>query len=154
MLSWTLMASLAMAEPDRNEITESNPAVTAPQPILTPQEIYQLLDDERWSKGVIEARRLLAAEPSSGLAYLTLGDALSHYPNGDGDIYLAFDAWMTAKTLTPSRSSLNKIAQKRLAWALERSGIIKLEPSTFVGTNGFGEGIRVEAFSHLELDWS
>ena len=141
-------------EPDRNEITESNPAVTATQPILTPQEIYQLLDDERWSKGVIEARRLLAAEPSSGLAYLTLGDALSHYPNGDGDIYLAFEAWMTAKTLTPSRSSLNKIAQKRLAWALERSGIIKLEPSTFVGTNGFGEGIRVEAFSHLELDWS
>ena len=148
------MASLAMAEPDRTENTDSNPAVTATQPILTPQEIYQLLDDERWSKGVIEARRLLATEPSSGLAHLTLGDALSHYPNGDGDIYLAFEAWMTAKTLTPPRSRLNKVTQERLAWALERSGIVKLEPSAFVGTNGFGEGIRVEAFSHLDLDWS
>ncbi len=148
------MVSLAMAEPDRTEITDFNPAVSTTQPILTPKEIYQLLDDERWSKGVIEARRLLATEPSSGLAYLTLGDALSHYPDGDGDIYLAFEAWMTAKTLTPSRSSLNKVAQKRLAWSLERSGIVKLEPSEFMGVNGFGEGIRVEAFSHMDLDWS
>ena len=61
---------------------------------------------------------------------------------------------MTAKTLTPSRSSLHKVAQKRLGWALERSGIVKLEPSAFVGTNGFGEGMRVEAFSHRDLDWS
>ena len=87
MLSWTLMASLAMAEPDRNEITESNSAVSAIQPVLTPQEIYQLLDEERWSKGVVEARRLLATEPSNGLAHLTLGDALSHYPKEDGDVW-------------------------------------------------------------------
>ena len=155
MLSWTLMASLAMAEPDRTEITDSNPAVTTPvQPVLTPKEIYQLLDDERWSKGVIEARRLVATDPANGLAYLTLGDALSHYPNEDGDIYLAFEAWMTAKTFMPPRSSLNKVVQKRLSWALERSGIVKLEPSQFTGINGFGEGIRVEAFSHLDVDWS
>ena len=154
MLSWTLMASLAIAEPTPTEITEFNPAVAKTQPILTPKEIYQLLDDERWSKGVIEARRLLATEPSSALAYLTLGDALSHYPNGDGDIYLAFEAWMTAKNLTPTRSSLNKVAQKRVTWSLERSGIVKLEPSEFIGANGFGEGLRVEAFSQVDLDWS
>ena len=59
-----------------------------------------------------------------------------------------------ARTITPTRSSLNRVAQKRVAWALERSGIVKLEPTEFIGVNGFGSGIRIEAFSPTDVDWS
>ena len=92
MVSWLLMTALAVAEPVGNAGT-----TTEANTVLTATEIYGLLDDERWSKGTVEARRLLAEDPTSAVAHLTLGDALSHYPNEDGNTFAAFDSWMTAK---------------------------------------------------------
>ena len=151
MLSWILVSTVALAEPaSADPINVTSSVVSDEQPILSVQEIYALLDDERWSKGIIEARRLVASEPDNGLARLTLGDALSHYPSEKGDVYLAFEEWMTAKSLTPPRSSIHRVSEKRIGWALERSGILKLEPAA---DQGLDDGLRVEVFTAKSVDW-
>ena len=145
MLSWIIIGSLAVAEPVVSDQTE---------PVLTATEIYGLLDEERWSKGAIEAHRLIMDNPTEPLSHLTLGDALAQYPNDSGDVHAAFDAWMTAKKLSNPRSKLHAVAEQRLKWALERSGIIKLEPSQFVGADGFAAEMTVEVFATEQVDWT
>ena len=148
MVSWLLMTALAVAEPVGNAGT-----TTEANTVLTATEIYGLLDDERWSKGTVEARRLLAEDPTSAVAHLTLGDALSHYPNEDGNTFAAFDSWMTAKKLSNTRSSIHKVAEQRLAWALKQTGILKLTPSQFMDSDGFHPQMTVEVFASQQVDW-
>ena len=49
--------------------------------IRSPKEIYTLLDAQQWESGIKEAKRLLESQPTSAIAFLTLGDALAHYSN-------------------------------------------------------------------------
>ncbi len=144
-----MLVSLVMAEPSIE--VETRPVTASP---MTASEIYALLDEEYWSRGVIEARRLIEADPVNPLSHLTLGDALSHYPNGDGNLYAAFDAWVTAKKLSNPRGKMHRLAEERLSWALERSGIVKLEPSGFVGADGFPSDLTVTAFATKDVDWT
>ncbi len=144
MNSIWMLVSLAMAAPNIEPATKP----------LTASEIYALLDEEYWSRGVIEARHLIEADPVNPLSHLTLGDALSHYPNDGGNLYAAFDAWVTAKKLSNPRSKIHRLAEARLSWALERSGIVKLEPSSFVGVDGFPSDFTVTAFATKNLDWT
>lgn len=138
-----LVFSVVHAEP-----TSTDP----PKDILSAKEIYALLDAKKWEKGIIAAQVLVATQPNSALAYLTLGDALAHYPDGDGDIYLAFDAWMKTKELSPSNSSMWKTAKERLGWSLERSGIVKFTPNSSTGQKGWSKDFAYTLQTSRDLD--
>ena len=123
--------------------------VGEPANILSPKQIYGLMDTQDWAAAIESAEALVQAEPNNALAYLTLGDALAHYPNEDGDIYAAFDAWMLAKDTAQSASKIWKISKQRLVWSLDRSGIVKLIPDLTTGQTGWSNefSYSLKAFS-------
>lgn len=144
------IAEPEIAEPEIvQDVVEQTPSVS----LLSPKQIYALLDSGLYEQAIASAELLVATYPKSGLAYLTLGDALSHYPKEDGDIYAAFDAWIKAKDIRPN-GKYAKIANKRLKWALERSGIVKLIPNGAEVEGEWPEGFSYELTSSQELDLS
>jgi hypothetical protein len=120
---------------------------------LSPKQIYGLMDTQDWAAAIESAEALVQAEPNNALAYLTLGDALAHYPNEDGDIYAAFDAWMLAKDTAQSASKIWKISKQRLVWSLDRSGIVKLIPDLTTGQTGWSNEFSYSIRAAQNLDW-
>ena len=92
------------------------------------------------------------SQPDNPIAYLALGDALAHYPNDDGDIYAAFDIWVQAKALSSVKDANWEFAQERLAWSLERSGVLKLIPSSRKTVAGLNKNMFHKLYTEQTVD--
>ena len=126
-------------------------AFSEPNAVMTPKEIYALLDKKQYEEAIVQAQRLTQEQPKNLVAYLALGDALSHYPVGDGDIHAAFDAWMQAKSLEPINSTTGKFAKERLAWTLESSAVVKLLPSSKKTIKGLNKKYVPQLYTTREV---
>ena len=127
-------------------------AFSEPNEVMTPKEIYALLDKKQYEEAVVQAQRLTQEQPKNSVAYLALGDAISHYPAGDGDVHDAFDAWMQAKSLEPINSTNWKFAKERLAWTLESSAVIKLLPSSKKTIKGLNKNMYHKLYTTREVN--
>ena len=77
-----------------------NNALSEPSVVMTPKQIYELMDNGQYDEAKIQATILKERQSDNPVAYLALGDAVAHYPNDDGDVYAAFDMWVQAKALS------------------------------------------------------
>ena len=69
-------------------------------------------------------------------------------------MYAGFDAWMKAKELADPKSKIWKIAKGRLGWALKRSGVLKLTPSSTTGQTGWSKDFSYKIRATKDLDWA
>ena len=150
----------SIAARSENSVPTSEKSISSVTPILnnvlllSPQEIYALMDVGKFDEAILEAQKLVLVEQRNALAWLTLGDALANYPQGTGDVYAAFDAWMRAKDFYDPKSKMWKVAKERLAWSLERSGIVKLIPTRGGIPVDFPEGFTYTIQAAAQLDWT
>ena len=127
-------------------------ALSEPNVIMTPKQIYELLDNGQYDEATIQATILKESQPDNPIAYLALGDAIAHYPNDDGDIYAAFDIWVQAKALSSAKDPNWEFAQERLAWSLERSGVLKLIPSSRKTVAGLNKNMFHKLYTTQMVD--
>ena len=83
---------------------------------------------------------------------MAFGDALACYPEGSGDVFAAFDAWIIAKSLAKTQQLDWRPMKERLGWALQRSGIVKIVPEFEEGYTDWPEGFSIELESSRSVD--
>ena len=129
-----------------------NNALSEPVVVMTPKQIYELIDNGRYDEAKVQATILKERQSDNPVAYLALGDALVYYPNDDGDIYAAFDMWAQAKALSSPKDAKWAFAQERLAWSLERSGVLKLIPSSRKTVAGLNQNMFHKLYMSQTVD--
>ena len=139
LASLLLSIQIAMAQPTT-------------EPMMTPTEIYGLMDGGDWSSAVAQAQRLVDAQPSNALALLTLGDALAQYPSGSGDVFAAFDVWTLAKSTAAKGSRTQRFAQERLGWTLQHSALLKMVPMSSTGMRWWDKSFSYDLYLQNEIN--
>lgn len=120
--------------------------------IFTVEEINGMVIDGQCADAAVAGANLVAIEPENALGHMAFGDALACYPEGSGDIFAAFDAWMLAKSLAKTQQLDWKPMKERLGWALERSGIVKIVPEFEEGYTDWPEGFSIELDSAVSVN--
>jgi hypothetical protein len=152
LLFWGVSTLFLLTPTDALSEPNSEPSSEIKNVTMTPKQIYELLDSKQYDEAIGQAKRLVESQPKNPVAYLALGDALAHYPMDDGDIYAAFDAWIQAKSLSPLNSTNWTFAKERLAWTLERSGVVKLIPSSPKTIRGLNKNMFHKLYTVQEVD--
>ncbi len=140
-------------EPSEPSIeTESLSSNEKPSTLYTLSDINALIVDGQCGDAATAAANLIAVDGENPLAYMAFGDALSCFPEGSGDVFAAFDAWMIAKSLAKTQQMDWRPMKERLGWALERSGIVKIVPEFTDGYTEWPEGFEIELESTRPVD--
>ena len=120
--------------------------------LFSVSEINGMVVDGQCSQAASAGATLVEVEPENALAHMAFGDALACFPEGSGDIFAAFDAWMISKSLAKTQQLDWKPMKERLGWALERSGIVKVIPEFTEGYNDWPEDFAIDFESSREVD--
>ncbi len=123
-----------------------------PSTLYSLSDINGLIVDGQCEDAASASANLIAVDGENPLAYMAFGDALSCFPEGSGDIFAAFDAWMIAKSLAKTQQMDWRPMKERLGWALERSGIVKIVPEFSDGHTEWPEGFEIELESSRPVD--
>ena len=115
-------------------------------------EINAMVVDGQCAEAASAGATLVAVEPENALAHMAFGDALACFPEGSGDIFSAFDAWMLAKSLAKTQQMDLQPIKERIGWALERSGIVKVIPEFEEGYTDWPEGFSIQFESSIDID--
>ena len=113
--------------------------------LFSVSEINAMVVDGQCADAASAGATLVAVEPENALAHMAFGDALACFPEGSGDIFSAFDAWMIAKSLAKTQQMDWQPMKERIGWALQRSGIVKIIPEFEEGYTDWYQ--RVSPFS-------
>lgn len=138
-LALLLSIQMVMAEPNT-------------EPMMTPTQIYGLMDNGDWKNAVLQAQRLVDAQPSNAVALLTLGDALAQYPSGGGDVFAAFDVWNQAKSTATNGSRTQRFAQERLGWTLQHSALLKMVPMSSTGMRWWDKSFSYKMYIQRDIN--
>ena len=130
------------------------PAASEGATIFTVEEINGMVVDGQCADAAVAGANLVAVEPENALGHMAFGDALACYPEGSGDIFAAFDAWMLAKSLAKTQQLDWNPMKERLGWALERSGIVKIVPEFEEGYTDWPEGFSIELEAAVSVNLS
>ena len=130
----------------------STEAVPEGATLFSVAEINGMVVDGQCSQAASAGATLVEVEPENALAHMAFGDALACFPEGSGDIFAAFDAWMISKSLAKTQQLDWKPMKERLGWALERSGIVKVIPEFTEGYNDWPEDFAIDFESSREVD--
>ncbi len=141
-------------EPTQQEsLPESNvtkiPSTDLPYSV---SDINAMIIDGQCVQATAIAQQLITIEPENPQGHMALGDALACYPEGSGDIFAAFDAWMQAKSLAKQQGVDWQPIKDRLGWALQRSGIVKVIPVFSEGYTEWPEGFSISLESSTPVD--
>lgn len=118
----------------------------------TVSEINAMVVDGQCADAAVAGANLVAIEPENAFGYMAFGDALACYPEGSGDVFAAFDAWMLAKSLAKTQQLDWQPMKERLGWALERSGIVKVVPEFEEGYTQWPEGFSISLETSRAVD--
>ena len=135
-----------IAEVEEARIEPATSTVTVPDgaTLFSVSEINAMVVDGQCAEAASAGATLVAVEPENALAHMAFGDALACFPEGSGDIFAAFDAWMLAKSLAKTQQMDWQPMKERIGWALARSGIVKIIPDFENGYTDWPEGFSVE----------
>ena len=135
-----------IAEVEEARIEPAASTVTVPDgaTLFSVAEINAMVVDGQCAEAASAGATLVAVEPENALAHMAFGDALACFPEGSGDIFAAFDAWMLAKSLAKTQQMDWQPMKERIGWALARSGIVKIIPEFEEGYTDWPEGFSIE----------
>ena len=128
------------------------PTVSEGATLFTVEEINGMVIDGQCAEAAVAGANLLAVEPENALGHMAFGDSLACYPEGSGDIFSAFDAWMIAKSLAKTQQLDWQPMKDRLGWALQRSGILKIIPEFEDGYTDWPEDFSIELESNVDIN--
>ena len=141
-----------IAEVEEVRIQPKEVVVSEGSTLFSVSEINAMVVDGQCADAASAGAMLVAVEPENALAYMAFGDALACFPEGSGDIFSAFDAWMIAKSLAKTQQMDWQPMKERIGWALSRSGIVKIIPEFEEGYTDWPEGFSIQLDSSIDVD--
>ena len=134
-------------------VSESEPSGSLTSSLVySVEDINGMVVDGQCGDAAAAGANLIVTEPENALAYMAFGDALACYPEGSGDVFAAFDAWIIAKSLAKTQQLDWLPMKERLGWALQRSGIVKIIPEFEEGYTDWPDGFSIVLESNRSVD--